>query len=138
MNEQWQTIHWNTLTPYAIGFDKIFQRFDALSHSDGFPKYNIIQEEEGKYLVEVALAGYDRSELEVWTQENTLHVGTIKSFSDDKAYLYKGIARRGFTRTWQLGDDLKVKDVKYNNGMLSIYLEKYIPEDKKRKTFVIN
>ena len=138
MNEQWQTIHWNTLTPYAIGFDKIFQRFDALSHSDGFPKYNIIQEEEGKYLVEVALAGYDSTELEVWTQENTLHVGTIKSFSDDKAYLYKGIARRGFTRTWQLGDDLKVKDVKYNNGMLSIYLEKYIPEDKKRKTFVIN
>ena len=138
MNEQWQTIHWNTLTPYAIGFDKIFQRFDALSHSDGFPKYNIIQEDEGKYLVEVALAGYDRSELEVWTQENTLHVGTIKSFCDDKAYLYKGIARRGFTRTWQLGDDLKVKDVKYNNGMLSIYLEKYLPEDKKRKTFSIN
>lgn len=137
MNEQWQTIHWNTLTPYTIGFDKIFERFDALTHSDGFPKYNIIQEDEGKYLVEVALAGYDRSELEVWTQENVLQVGTVKSFADDKAYLHKGIARRAFTRTWQLGDDLKVVKTKYRNGILSIYLEKFIPDDKKKKTFEI-
>ena len=137
MNEQWQTIHWNTLTPYTIGFDKIFERFDALTHSDGFPKYNIIQEDEGKYLVEVALAGYDRSELEVWTQENVLQVGTVKSFADDKAYLHKGIARRAFTRTWQLGDDLKVVKTKYMNGILSIYLEKFIPDDKKKKTFEI-
>ena len=137
MNEQWQTIHWNTLTPYTIGFDKIFERFDALTHSDGFPKYNIIQEDDGKYLVEVALAGYDRSELEVWTQENVLQVGTVKSFADDKAYLHKGIARRAFTRTWQLGDDLKVVKTKYMNGILSIYLEKFIPDDKKKKTFEI-
>lgn len=133
MNEQWQTIHWNTLTPYTIGFDKVFERLDALTHSDGFPKYNIIQEDEGKYVVEVALAGYDRSELEVWTQENVLHVGTVKSFNDDKAYLHKGIARRGFTRTWQLGDDLEVVSSKFENGILSIKLEKFIPENKRRK-----
>lgn len=137
MNEQWQTIHWNTLTPYTIGFDKIFERFDALTHSDGFPKYNIIQEEEGKYVVEVALAGYDRSELEVWTQENVLHVGTVKSFNDDKAYLHKGIARRAFTRTWQLGDDLKVDYCKFENGILTVHLTKFVPEDKKRKAFII-
>ena len=133
MNDTWQTIHWNTLTPYTIGLDKVFERFDALTHSDGFPKYNIIQEDEGRYVVEVAVAGYDRSELEVWTQENVLHVGTIKSFSDDRAYLHKGIARRGFTRTWQLGDDLEVRSSKFENGILSIVLEKHIPESKRRK-----
>lgn len=137
MNDTWQTIHWNTLTPYTIGLDKVFERFDALTHSDGFPKYNIIQEHEGRYVVEVALAGYDKSELEVWTQENVLHVGTVKSFSDDKAYLHKGIARRGFTRTWQLGDDLEVKSSKFDNGILSVVLEKHVPESKRRKVFDI-
>lgn len=137
MNEQWQTVKWNTLTPYTIGFDKIFERFDALQHSDAFPKHNIIQEDEGKYVVEIALAGYDRSELEVWTQENVLNVGTVKSFVDDRAYLHKGIARRGFTRTWQLGDNLEVTDTKFENGILSIKLEKYIPEEKRRKVHTI-
>lgn len=140
MSNQLQKSRWSALTPYTIGFDEMFERLDSYSQSDRYPKYNIIQESENKYVIEVALAGYKYSDLEVSTENNVLYVGTVSSFSDDRKYLYKGIAKRSFVRTWQLGlgDDLRVIDVKFTDGLLLIYLEKNIPEHKKKVVWELN
>lgn len=143
-----ESTRWSELTPYTIGLGEMLQRLDSYSQSDRYPKYNIIQESEkksdddvsetSKYVLEVALAGYDYSELEVSTQDNVLFVGTSTSFSDNRTYLYKGIAKRSINRTWQLKDNLKVTDVKFVNGLLLIYLEQNIPEHKKKTVWKIN
>lgn len=140
MTDAWEsakTIKWHTYTPYAIGFDQVFEQLDALTQSTNYPKYNIVHEGDGKYVVELALAGYDRSELEVWTEQNTLCVSGTKSEKDNRSYIHKGIAARNFSRVWKLNDDVVVSSTKFENGILLIYLEKYIPEEKRRKVFNI-
>lgn len=140
MTDAWETaktIKWHTYTPYAIGFDQVFEQLDALTQSTSYPKYNIVNEGNGNYVVELALAGYDRSELNVSTEQNTLLVSGTKNSKDARNYVHKGIAERNFSRVWKLNDDVLVKDTKFENGILSIYLEKYIPEEKRRKVFEI-
>ena len=140
MTDAWEsakTIKWHTYTPYAIGFDQVFEQLDALTQSTNYPKYNIVHEGDGKYVVELALAGYDRSELTVATEQNTLKVLGIKDTKEPRNFIHKGIAERTFSRTWKLNDDVVVKETKFENGILSIYLEKYIPEEKRKKVFEI-
>ena len=88
-------------------------------------------------MVELALAGYDRSELTVATEQNTLKVLGIKDTKEPRNFIHKGIAERTFSRTWKLNDDVVVKETKFENGILSIHLEKYIPEEKRKKIFEI-
>jgi molecular chaperone IbpA len=141
MTDAWETaktIKWHTYTPYAIGFDQVFEQLDALTQSTSYPKYNIVHEGDGKYVVELALAGYDRSELDVWTENNTLCVSGTKEKKDDREYIHKGVSSRNFTRVWKLNDDVIVKKSKFENGILSIHLEKYVPEEKRKKNFTID
>ena len=133
-----QAFDYNHMTPYAVGFDRTFDRlFDYVTHqaeSTGYPPYNIQKTEDYKFEIEMALAGFDKKDIEIEVAEGVL---TVKSLRDkdtgttDDYTLYKGISQRNFTRKFTLADDIVVKAAKLNNGMLTINLERIVPEEKK-------
>ena len=128
----------NHMTPYAVGFDRTFDRlFDYVTHqaeSTGYPPYNIQKTEDYKFEIEMALAGFDKKDIEIEVAEGVL---TVKSLKDkdtgttDDYTLYKGISQRNFTRKFTLADDIVVKGAELKNGMLTINLERIVPEEKK-------
>ena len=133
-----QAFDYNHLTPYAVGFDKQFDRlWDYATHqaeSTGYPPYNIQKTEDYKFEIEMALAGFDKKDIEIEVAEGVL---TVKSLKDkdtgatDDYTLYKGISQRNFTRKFTLADDIVVKGAELKNGMLTINLERIVPEEKK-------
>ena len=139
-----QAFDFNTVTPYAVGFDRTFDRlWDYATHqaeSSGFPPYNIQKTEDFKFEIEMALAGFDKKDISVEVAEGVL---TIKSIKDkdtgatDEFTLYKGISKRNFTRKFTLADDIVVNDAKLENGMLTINLERIVPEAKKPKMITV-
>ena len=128
----------NRLTPYAVGFDKQFDRlWDYATHqaeSTGYPPYNIQKTEDYKYEIEMAVAGFSKKDIEV---EFAAGVLTVKSVKDkdtgatDEYTLYKGISQRNFNRKFTLADDIVVNEAKLDNGMLTIHLERIVPDEKK-------
>lgn len=139
-----QAFDFNTVTPYAVGFDRQFDRlWDYATHqaeSSGYPHYNIQKTEDYKFVIEMALAGFDKKDIEVEVADGVL---TIKSIKDkdtgvtDEYTLYKGISKRNFTRKFTLADDIVVNDAVLENGMLSISLERIIPEEKKPRQITV-
>ena len=139
-----QAFDFNTVTPYAVGFDRQFDRlWDYATHqaeSSGFPPYNIQKTEDFKFEIEMALAGFDKKDISVEVAEGVI---TIKSIKDkdtgatDEFTLYKGISKRNFTRKFTLADDIVVNDAKLENGMLTISLERIIPEEKKPRQITV-
>ena len=129
------------LRPFSVGFDNIFDQFDRLLDTPAptYPPYNLIKSKDGdNYKIQIALAGFDKSDVDVEVKETTL---TVKSKKDtvesDEEFLYKGISTRSFERSWTLADDMKVHGAKFENGLLEISLERIIPEEKKPKTIDI-
>ena len=139
-----QAFDYNHMTPYAVGFDRTFDRlFDYVTHqaeSTGYPPYNIQKTEDFKFEIEMALAGFDKKDINIEVAEGVLTVKSIKdkdSGATDEYTLYKGISQRNFTRKFTLADDIVVNDAKLENGMLTIYLERIIPEEKKPRLIAI-
>ena len=134
----------NHMTPYAVGFDRTFDRlFDYVTHqaeSTGYPPYNIQKTEDYKFEIEMALAGFDKKDIEIEVAEGVL---TVKSLKDkdtgatDDYTLYKGISQRNFTRKFTLADDIVVKGAELKNGMLTINLERIVPEEKKPQLITV-
>jgi molecular chaperone IbpA len=122
----------------SIGLDEWFKRFDTAyeSHTN-YPPYNLIKESSVDFRLEIALAGYKREDIEVTTEWNKLFVEAKKSGISDDEYLHQGLAKRAFTRTWTLSDDVEVKDVSYVDGLLTVKLNRVIPEHQKRKVYNI-
>ena len=134
----------NHMTPYAVGFDRTFDRlFDYVTHqaeSTGYPPYNIQKTEDFKFEIEMALAGFDKKDINIEVAEGVLTVKSIKdkdTDTTDEYTLYKGISQRNFTRKFTLADDIVVNDAKLENGMLTIYLERIVPEEKKPRLITI-
>ena len=123
----------------GIGLESFFSRLDALQDSTAtnYPPYNIIVRDGETYDLEIALAGWSREDIEVATERNVLSVSARRSGTDDREYAHKGISQRSFAKNWQLADDAVVDAVKYENGLLTITLKKYIPEAQKRKVLDI-
>lgn len=124
----------------GIGLESFFSRLDALQDSTAtnYPPYNIIVRDGETFDLEIALAGWSREDIEVATERNVLTVSARRSGTDDREYAHKGISQRSFAKNWQLADDAVVDAVKYENGLLSITLKKYVPEAQKRKVLDIN
>ena len=139
-----QAFDYNHMTPYAVGFDRTFDRlFDYVTHqaeSTGYPPYNIQKTEDYKFEIEMALAGFDKKDIEIEVAEGVL---TVKSLKDkdtgatDDYTLYKGISQRNFTRKFTLADDIVVKGAELKNGMLTITLERIVPEEKKPQLIAV-
>jgi molecular chaperone IbpA len=120
--------------------DEWFNRFDTVHESTtNYPPYNLIKESETEFRLELALAGYKKEDIRVSTEWNKLSIEAAKKekTQDTVEYLHNGLAKRAFTRTWTLSDDVKVSDVKFEDGLLVIKLNRVIPEHQKRKVYEI-
>ena len=119
-----------------IGFDDWFTNFDQhFSQQNNYPPYNTIKLSNHEYRVEVALAGFKKEDLKVYTQEGKLIIEGSKS-GDEKNYMHKGLAQRAFTRTWALPDDLVVKSVNFEDGLLLVDIDRVIPDHQQRKDWL--
>ena len=133
----------NLLTPYAVGFDRMFDRLNdhyALHGGNitGFPPYNIRKKDDYNFVIELALAGMSKDDLEIEVTEGTLQVYSMEKKKEEGGeLLHRGISYRQFNRSFTLADDVVVNDAKMENGMLLIQLERVVPEEKKPRTVKI-
>ena len=129
------TFNWETYTPFTLGFDETFNRLEALAGSrDNYPPHNVVNGSDGRTILELALAGFSRGDIEVETERNVLTVSARKAPADkEKNYAHKGISYRTFSRNWQMADDVEVETVDFTDGLLTITLKKELPEKQKRK-----
>lgn len=127
------------LSSWTVGFDRHFQLLEELRNANKstYPPYNIIQvDDEETYLIEIAAAGFTKSDIEITSQDNSLTV-TGRKDTDSADYVHKGIAARDFEQKFALADDVKVISASMKDGILSIRLEREIPEHKKPRTISI-
>jgi molecular chaperone IbpA len=120
----------------TVGFEPIIKRLAELSENlpkvPTYPPYNIKKTGETTYVIEMAVAGFGKHDLELELQDGVLTVkGNVTA--DDSEYIVKGIAERAFTRQFTLADTIEIKNADLINGMLKIWLERFIPEEKKPK-----
>jgi molecular chaperone IbpA len=131
----------NKLTPYAVGFDRIFDQLTAYATnnvtSTGFPPYNIRKGGEYTYAIEMALAGFSKDDIEIEVAEGLLTVRSIKENDENDSNIYRGISYRKFNRKFTLADDIVVNDASLENGMLKIDLERIVPDAKKPRKITI-
>ena len=132
--------NFNQLTPYAVGFDRIFDNLsryvDNNATSTGFPPYNIRKEGDYNYVIELALAGFGKDDIEVEVADSTLSIRSTKKpldedVSSNEDTVYRGISYRKFERKFTLAEDVVVNEAKLKNGMLILELERVVPEEKK-------
>lgn len=126
-------------SPFTVGFDRVFDelnRVQSISQSN-YPPYNIRKgNEEDSYLIELAVAGFGKDDLSVMVKENNLTIeGDISH--KDSAFVHQGISQRKFSRNFVLAEDVLVKGSDLSNGILSIFLERVVPEEKKARTIDI-
>ena len=119
-----------------IGFDETARRIRDFNESiaksvPGYPPYNVKKVDDNKYIIELAVAGFGKSDIEITIEDGVLKISGATKTDDSTNYLYKGIAERAFTRTFSLADTVEVKNADLINGMLKIWLENIIPESKK-------
>ena len=138
----------NSLRPFSIGFDNMFDQFESLLSDGGlstqsnYPPYNIRKAGKDKYAIEVAVAGFNKNDVEVEYEDNLL---TVKTKKVDKAVekdmdgeiIHRGISQRSFSRSFTIADDIKVEGAEIKDGLLKINCEKIVPEQKKRKLIPI-
>ncbi len=138
----------NSLRPFSIGFDDMFDQFEnmlgngGLSMQSNYPPYNIRRTGQDKYSIEVALAGFSKNDVEVEFEDNLLTVRTkqvdkSENKNDEGEIIHKGISQRHFARSFTIADDVKVNGAQLKDGLLTIACERIIPEHKKRKLIEI-
>lgn len=131
----------NQLTPYAVGFDRVFDRLVDYTNnnmnSTGFPPYNIKKVGDYGYEIEMALAGFGKEDIEVEVANGVLTIRSVKDNSNEPEVLHRGISYRKFNRRFTLADDIVVRDAKLENGLLSVELEQVVPEEMKPKLIKI-
>ena len=126
-------INLNNFLPNYIGFEDFFERFHRLpTINAGFPHYNIKKAGEDKYILEMAVAGYKKSDIDVQVQDGVLSIEGISS-EDKEDFVHKGIAKRAFKKQLQLSEYVECKGAKLEDGMLKVELNYNPPEDKKPK-----
>ena len=132
---------WAPFRRHTVGFDNVFELMDRYldgqSVNNNYPPYNIYKNGESKYSIELAIAGFGEDEVEVKYADNTLTITGNKEEKGDTDVLHRGIANRNFTRTFNIADDVIVNSGSLKNGVLSIELEKIIPDEKKERVIKI-
>ena len=115
------TFNWETYTPFTIGLDETFSRLEALAGTrDNYPPHNVVNGSDGRTILELALAGFSRGDIQVETERNVLTVSANKSSKEEKQYQHKGISQRSFSKNWQMSDDVEVEKVDFEDGLLTI------------------
>ncbi len=138
----------NTLRPFSIGFDDMFEQFESMLGNGGltmqsnYPPYNIRKTEKDNYAIEVALAGFNKNDVEIEFEDNLLTVRTKQlsksnKNSEDGEIIHKGISQRQFARSFTIAEDVKVNGAELKDGLLTISCERIVPEYKKKKLIEI-
>ena len=125
---------------WTIGFDSMFNRIEKLqSQQQGYPPHNVVNHGEEKYEIALAVAGFSEKDLFVEQEENVLTIASKDvDLNGNKEYIHKGIATRKFQKKFTLSEYVEVDSVALVDGILSVFLQKNIPEEKKPKRFGIN
>jgi len=119
----------------SIGLDEYFDRvFKLHETTSNYPPYNLVQVSNVESRLEIALAGFKKAEVNVYTQDGKLFVeGQKEDKETGTEYLHRGMAQRSFTRAWTLSDETEVRSVEFEDGLLTIELGKIVPDHHKRK-----
>jgi len=125
------------ITRNSIGMDEYFDRlFHLHETTSNYPPYNLVQVSNVESRLELALAGFKKKEVFVYTQDGKLFIeGQKEDKETDSNYLHKGLAQRSFTRVWTLSDDTEVRAVEFEDGLLTVTLGRIVPEYHKRKDY---
>ena len=139
----------NQLRPYSVGFDDVFDHFGRMFDDNlfdvkvpNYPPYNIVKVKDNQYNIEVALAGYGKKDIDVTYEDGMLTIKSIKDketkeVEDNEGMLHKGIAKRMFSKSFTIADDVVVKGAELKDGLLKVSMERIIPEAKKARTITI-
>jgi len=129
---------WNLFNdPFFMGFQPNVQTWTHVAKQETYPPYNVIKVEDDVYRVVLALAGFDKKDVDITVDNGTLIVKGEISTEESGEALHKGIATRKFTRSFALGEFMEVTGAEFKNGMLAITVERIVPEEKKPKTIKI-
>ena len=138
-----------TLLPSTVGFDTVFKRIEDMSQqvakaATNYPPYNIKKVADNKYVIELAVAGFAKHDIDLELEDGILKIkgqtslDTLTKDGVDQQYLFKGIADRSFTRQFSIADTVEIQNAELINGMLKIWLENIIPDHKKPKKINID
>jgi len=129
---------------FAVGFDNMFDslmRTTSQSSSGNYPPYNVLRHSDDEFSIELAVAGFGEDELEIELENSVLTIMGEKSekvSEEEVSYLHQGISSRSFKRSFTLAEHIEVVDANIKNGILSVHLERQVPEEKKPKKIAIN
>ena len=130
---------WEPYAPVSIGLEDMFRRLDAFhEHTPKYPPYNIVKLDDERQELQVALAGFTREEIEVAVERKVLNISVSKTEDEVGEYVHKGVAKRSFSRNWQLSADTVIDEVTFVDGLLRITLRREIPEADRRKVLPIS
>ena len=126
------------ITKNSIGMDEYLNNFfNSDFPQSNYPPYNLIQLNNHESTLEIALAGFKKDELKVFTEFGKLYVEGRKEESEvDGTFVHKGLAQRSFERVWTVSDDTKVGSVEFTDGLLTVQLNKIVPEHHARKEYL--
>ena len=139
----------NKLRPVSVGFDSIFDHFGSMWDDDfisdiqpSYPPYNIVKSGKNTYDIEVALAGFNKKDINVEVENGMLTIQSVKDESekeveDNDGVLHRGISKRMFKRSFTIANDVKVKGAELKDGLLKVSMEKIVPEEMKLKTIQV-
>ncbi|MDA7798462.1 Hsp20 family protein [bacterium] len=136
------------LRPFTVGFDDMFDHFDHmvdhLPHmtANNYPPYNIVKTGSLTYDIQVALAGYNKKDVSISYEDNILKIESVKSkdekeVEENDGVLHKGIAKRNFMKSFTIAEDVEVKGAELKDGLLTVSLEKIVPDHRKARTINI-
>lgn len=127
--------------PFFIGFNRELDRLSNIHREaarQSYPPYDVVQVDDDSYMISLAVAGFSKEDISVSVDNGTLVIEGEREIEDaPKSVLHKGIATRKFTRTFGLGEYMEVSSASLENGLLNVYVERNIPEEKKPKTIKI-
>lgn len=138
----------NQLRPHTVGFENAFDIFDRMfdndfklngGHMGNYPPYDIVRTGDYTYNIQLALAGFGKKDIDVEYADNTLTIKSIHKNDEEEAKgtIHKGISKRQFTRTFTIADDVEVQSAELKDGLLTVSLEKIIPDAKKPRSITI-
>ena len=123
---------------YSIGMDDYFDRLGTLHETQtNYPPYNLVQLSNVEYRLELALAGFKKEEINVYSQDGKLFVdGKKGDVETERTYVHRGVAQRSFTRSWTLSDETEVRSVAFEDGLPTVEFGKVIPDHHQRKDYL--
>ena len=135
----------NKLRPVSVGFDSVFDHFESLFNDSpslhtNYPPYDILKTDEHSYVIELAVAGFSKKDIEVTVENGVLTVESDREGNAENSgqeIIHRGISKRYFKKSFSISDDVEIRGAELKDGLLRISMEKIIPESRKRKEISI-